>query len=773
MLSALNDIQVSITRVNDVVQTQESSFIGPVAFDIANQEKLTLMIQGVFHRIVSETVEVTQPVGESPDDEDPAVAAATAVKTAVTAIALPVITAISERLAEKLHSSIVSDKHLMESAVQFKDNVLKTKVRLACESAKTCVAEAIAHEKIRSVQTERGVTNMRIKGFQGKSEIEARNTWLESYNTNLELYTEVQRWKVQTEAIREQQRSKECMDSESKLKLTKQQIDAMSSNISSATRKIYEAVSDFSGDVVQQDTSELPALPMPAQMSPPDSTNRKEIVEKFAEFLQKTAVIKRMPLVAADMRYMVEAVDPSEAIHLLPPDKQTGWVHKVPSFSLTEDETPASVRKDFEEERKKQWTSFFTMATTTQSCGDIGEWVDSLHTVGQHMKEAVNLSEHKDGMQLMWVMLAQLVDFNAASQREAVNTLNSLHHSWELTKWMSCIESWRQEIRKASTMGVVPTYELSLKPAMQSIQSSATNMYSELARHNLTTSTVVSHPHFDRTDCSRVFHDLLSIALTTLTQAMILEDATTPKKRKFSAFAAGVTSPTRESRTKHAVKNGMKDCPEQHEVAVQIINAIAPEDAKMPVIENLVGACMLTLQSKKRLTEPVVRKAAKSLKGRKGAEGKGGDSKGGKSKGGKSKGKGGKAKGKGGRGKSDSDGSHGDGYASTHDWSSDKPTPICQAKGCKKTVNFSKWTDKYYQYCWDCEKQRPPNDQNAEASQATVEFQCQQRDGSVSTMQIDANAARLVNLAQGGATFKRTDQQDTDPIATLERNNQE
>lgn len=73
----------SITRVNDVVQTSESSVMGPVAFEIANQDKLTLMIQGVFHKIVAETVEAVQPDDQSPDD--PAVATAAAVQAAVQA----------------------------------------------------------------------------------------------------------------------------------------------------------------------------------------------------------------------------------------------------------------------------------------------------------------------------------------------------------------------------------------------------------------------------------------------------------------------------------------------------------------------------------------------------------------------------------------------------------------------------------------------------------------------------------------------------------------
>lgn len=116
MLSALNDIQESITRVNNVVRTSESSVIGPVAYSIANEESLTLMTQREFHKIMDETVEATQTADPQQQPEDPDAVTAAAVKTAVMGIPVSTITAISGRLAGKLHSSFASDKQLMQSA---------------------------------------------------------------------------------------------------------------------------------------------------------------------------------------------------------------------------------------------------------------------------------------------------------------------------------------------------------------------------------------------------------------------------------------------------------------------------------------------------------------------------------------------------------------------------------------------------------------------------------------------------------------------------------
>jgi len=157
-------------------------------------------------------------------------------------------------------------------------------------------------------------------------------------------------------------------------------------------------------------------------------------------------------------------------------------------------------------------------------------------------------------------------------------------------------------------------------------------MYAEMTKAKLTTATISGNTRFDRTDCTSVFNDLLSLATTVLSVEAKSEDIASgsSKKRKVSALAAAITSPvkgTREAKVHHAVNVTMT---KEHSAiasrpeAEAIVNALVHEEAHMSEITPWVEACMLTLGSNKKLTEPEVRIAAKQLHSQKGAEAKGG-----------------------------------------------------------------------------------------------------------------------------------------------------
>ena len=168
---------------------------------------------------------------------------------------------------------------------------------------------------------------------------------------------------------------------------------------------------------------------------------------------------------------------------------------------------------------------------------------------------------------------------------------------------------------------------------------------------------------------------------------------------------------------------------------------------------------MLTLGSNKKLTEPEVRIAAKQLHSQKGAEAKGGRK--------SNKGKG-KGKGKGGEGRSHG---RGGGSSSTGGQGNDNPTKVvtCQTKGCNETVGWSRKDSKYFQHCQGCARASPTRKVNA--NKAGVSFNVVLPNGGTESVMIDANQARLLNLAQSGAQFTMASDADEDHLTKFEKNN--
>ena len=343
--------------------------------------------------------------------------------------------------------------------------------------------------------------------------------------------------------------------------------------------------------------------------------------------------------------------------------------------------------------------------------------------------------------------------------------MNSLAVSWEQSTALSCFETWRAELKTASAMGVVPTYELSLKPVLIVVQSLSGNMYAEMTKAELTTATISGNTRFDRTDCTSVFNDLLSLATTVLSVEAKSEDMASgsSRKRKVNALAVAITSPvkgTREAKVHHAVNVTMtKEHSASRPEAEAIVNALVHEEANMSDITPWVEACMLTLGSNKKLTEPEVRIAAKQLHSQKGAEAKGGRR--------SNKGKG-KGKGKGGEGRSHG---RGGGSSSTGGQGNNNPTKVvtCQTKGCNETVGWNRNESKYFQHCQGCARASPTRKVNA--NKAGVSFNVVLPNGGTESVMIDANQARLLNLAQSGAQFTMASDADEDHLTKFEKNN--
>jgi hypothetical protein len=100
---------------------------------------------------------------------------------------------IAEKMAENMHSIIVSDRNNVESAHKLRAGAVQTIINSAAADVQSNVTAAIVAENRRNIDTERGVNNMKIRGYGGKVEPEAKKAWLEDHDKNLELHTMIQR----------------------------------------------------------------------------------------------------------------------------------------------------------------------------------------------------------------------------------------------------------------------------------------------------------------------------------------------------------------------------------------------------------------------------------------------------------------------------------------------------------------------------------------------------------------------------------------------------
>jgi hypothetical protein len=93
----------------------------------------------------------------------------------------------------------------------------------------------------------------------------------------------------------------------------------------------------------------------------------------------------------------------------------------------------------------------------------------------------------------------------------------------------------------------------------------------------------------------------------------------------------------------------------------------------------------------------------------------------------------------------------------------------CQTKGCNETVGWSRKDSKYFQHCQGCARASPTRKVNA--NKAGVSFNVVLPNGGTESVMIDANQARLLNLAQSGAQFTMASDADEDHLTKFEKNN--
>jgi len=165
MMSALTATQDSLSILIAKIGENDSSVIGPVAYSIANKEsrRLSIIIQKQFLDMVT-------------DAEANGVDAET--RNAVLGLGQAAVMKIAEKIsmAENMHSIIVSDRNNVESAHRLRAGAVQTIINNAGADVQANVTAAIVAENRRN--TERGVNNMKIRGYGGKMEPEAKRPFL-------------------------------------------------------------------------------------------------------------------------------------------------------------------------------------------------------------------------------------------------------------------------------------------------------------------------------------------------------------------------------------------------------------------------------------------------------------------------------------------------------------------------------------------------------------------------------------------------------------------
>ena len=433
---------------------------------------------------------------------------------------------------------------------------------------------------------------------------------------------------------------------------------------------------------------------------------------------------------------------------------------------MTEGFVFEEVKKDFNEAKQKQWTAFYNAVVTSTECPDMGTWINTLHTVGQHKQVVVNFAAEarEDGAKLLWNMLSDLVNFNTDQQQKAVTTLNALAVRWENTSITKSIAVVRSEVDMAAEMGVIPSYELCVKPLLFAIQKNPdASLYQSLREKKLTNDTIRSNARFNQGDCSFVLNDVLAVVAAVMRESSTLDDrqegGQNKRKKPLSVMGAGVepegkSKSTVESRVFHVVQEKFKttENKSKKEDVQAFVVKMVDEDAKMPEISNVVEACLLTLTSGKTLTEHAVRKEADRMRKEKGSDAKGGK-KGAK----KGKGKGGDTQShKGGRGSGTQKRARDNG--SRQD-SGGQFGPECKSSECTTKVKWNHASNNWFQDCYYCAKQtkKPRHAANSAGVDQEAEiFKFTSPNGDSHEIPVDANTARVLALVESGASISKS-----------------
>ena len=749
MMSALMDIRAGVKEVSSQITNITSSVMSPVeGYALDSVEKCQLVIREAIDALGS-----AEETDENEEEHD-AISTCDALTSEVKAV-------IARVIAEAMHPKAKADKQVLIEEVKFYSETLRD---CSLKDVLDSVKAAEDLETQRDSDVDKGVVGLKIIGYGGRDEVAVNKQWIEQRKEAFKNHALMRRGEQMYEANMKESSYSVVESARGKSLAT--QNKALQLSADHLKKKQYAIVFDGDGQTVSDAKAEMPAIPLPAGMNPPRTEDRKIVCTRLLEWTTQPAVVKRFYLIIPDFKYIIEVVNPQEATHVMPPDRRDTWIEEEPAWMLSEGMVFEEVKKDFEEAKKKQWTAFYNAVVASTECPEMVTWINTLHTVGQHKQVVVNFAAEarEDGAKLLWNMLSDLVNFNTDQQQKAVTTLNALASKWDNTSVTKSIAVVRSEVDMAAEMGVIPSYELCMKPLLFAIQRNPENsLFQSLRDKNLTNDTIRDNDRFNQGDCSLVLNDVLAVVAAVMRESSTLEDRQEggqhKRKKPLSAMGAGMqpegkSKSTVESRVFHVVQEKFKTTEnksKKEEVQAFVVNMV-DEDAKMPEISNVVEACLLTLTSGKTLTEHAVRKEADRMRNDKGSDAKGGK-KGAK----KGKGKGGDAQSnKGGRGSGTQKRARD--HGSRQD-SGGQNGPECKSSECTNKVKWNHASNNWFQDCYYCAKQtkKPRHAANSAGVDQEVEvFKFTSPNGDSHDLPVDANTARVLALVDGGASISKS-----------------
>jgi hypothetical protein len=243
---------------------------------------------------------------------------------------------------------------------------------------------------------------------------------------------------------------------------------------------------------------------MPASMVSPPTEKRQEILLAIADWITKDSVVRKFYLIAHDILFMLDSCDPSEAVHIMPPDYQSLWVEPEIKWDLKDHETKQSIVEALWGGQEEQWKSLFELAGKSTVCKDVTQWFTTAHVVGQFNKNTVNTTREQQTFSMVarccgrcWVS-SWVVSFTAASQQAAISALHDLHTVFNDKKPKEALGTLSVEVGKAKAQGVAVSYRLMYAPLARAIADGSTFANTQarldLVEAKLTADTVDKHP---------------------------------------------------------------------------------------------------------------------------------------------------------------------------------------------------------------------------------------------------------------------------------------
>ena len=461
-------------------------------------------------------------------------------------------------------------------------------------------------------------TALRVAGATGVNEKTARVTWDTSRGAIRSLWVQMRMAKERKVRYLNQLSTDDTAskDEKSEWRASVKDQDQLHDSLLVDLYSVYSG----DGEAVDRDSESYKAFTVPKHL---DDGQYEEFKQSYITWRALPATIKKYYLILHDLDYVYDAVDAVEAMHLLPPDRADEWAE--PALSAMASPVSAEITGHLEEAITLQWRTLYRELYKGSS-DKIKTWSTIIHAIGQQANVMVEIKEGQ-GMQFMYALLGAHVKFTATDQQSHTTILMGMHELFAdggSPNPITAVETARLQLRKASEVGVVPSYDMCGRDLLRALGQLSTDVFNELNKKKLLDPEVLLHSSFNRWDCSTVIQTALTAALTLLQQTAKLKDKQHTGKRKASEAGAEIgalkadvgVSKKQGARIARCVDASIKAHREIRKRKNDLLDYAEANYAKLTNVSELelqVEACALTLTNGQQLQEPHLRRHIKKL----------------------------------------------------------------------------------------------------------------------------------------------------------------